>query len=784
MLLRRRYFIFVIALIIMGLTGCNVTRHLESNEYLLIKNKIQVKGHTVPIEDLAPYLQQQPNGKFLGVFRSNIEFYYLGSKGKETKFKKWLRTKVGKPPVILDTSLVSTAAKQMGLYLNNLGYFHSLVTDSVVYKKKKATVVYRIETAKPYRIRNITYSIADTQIARFLYRDTARTLIKTGNNYDTYVFDEERTRITSNLRNFGFFRFAPNFIKYTIDTNLRSHQLDLTLEVVNSVVPQPGAFSTFRIIPHRRFFVNKIYIYPEYDHVNPFRGNYDTIVLRYRISSKNEQENEYIFLNHNDFEVKPRTIAQAIMVAPGTHYNLQSVNQTYSQLAGLQVFKYINLQFREVPGAISRPLAYRDLIDCHIELSKKDIQGFSVTTDGTNSSGALGVQANVGYQHYNLFKGAQLFRINLSGSLQMQATDGFSDSKFFNTIEFGVNSSLTFPQFLIPFRQQRLYNHFRPKTIISLGYNYQLQQHFNRHISNITFGYSWQQNVEIQHLLNPIEFSLVKIFKDSYFDSVLNTQKDNRLKNQYTDHLIAGLKYTFTYNSQKLNKSKDFIYIRSNLETGGNVLYLANLVLYGPADQANPYKLLGLPFAQYVRPDFDFRYYDVMRDKFSLVYRFYGGIGIPYGNVNVLPFEKTFFAGGANGMRGWRMYALGPGSYENLDEGSSFNQIGDIQLEANLEYRFPLYDWIRGAFYLDAGNIWLLRESPDLPGGKFIFSEFLGQVAIDVGVGLRFDFDFFIFRFDPAIAIKKPTYPKGDRWTVDKLQLKDVVWNFGIGYPF
>jgi outer membrane protein assembly factor BamA len=152
--------------------------------------------------------------------------------------------------------------------------------------------------------------------------------------------------------------------------------------------------------------------------------------------------------------------------------------------------------------------------------------------------------------------------------------------------------------------------------------------------------------------------------------------------------------------------------------------------------------------------------------------------------VNVLPFEKTFFAGGANGMRGWRMYELGPGSYENLDEGSSFNQIGDIQLEANVEYRFPLYDWIRGAFYLDAGNIWLLRESPDLPGGKFIFSEFLGQIAIDVGVGLRFDFDFFIFRFDPAIAIKKPTYPEGDRWTVDKLQLKDVVWNFGIGYPF
>ena len=194
--------------------------------------------------------------------------------------------------------------------------------------------------------------------------------------------------------------------------------------------------------------------------------------------------------------------------------------------------------------------------------------------------------------------------------------------------------------------------------------------------------------------------------------------------------------------------------------------------------------LFGLPYAQYVRPDFDFRYYNIFPNKFSLVYRFYGGIGIPYGNSTLLPFEKAFFSGGANGMRGWKMYTLGPGSFTSVDAGTTFNQIGDIQLEANIEYRFPVYSWIRGALFLDAGNIWLLQESQSLPGGKFKFPDFFKQIGLDAGIGLRLDFEFFIFRIDPAIRLYVPSYPKNDRWYFNKMQLKDIVWNFGIGYPF
>jgi outer membrane protein assembly factor BamA len=772
---------FILALLI--LPGCNVTKNLESGEYLLIHNKIKISDRKILAEELEPYLQQKPNKKF-GFFRTNIAIYNMGNKGKDTKFKKWLRTKVGSEPVLLDTSLTTVSIKHMTMYLGNRGYFHSVITDSVIYKKKKATVHYRVHASRPYLVRNLLYAVSDTQLAGFVYKDTSKCLIKKGANFDSYILDDERTRITSNLLNYVFFRFSNIYIKYTIDTNFREHKCDITLEIINRVVPSFDLFTTVQQVPHKRYFINRIYIYPEFDHLVTFTGKYDTLVKTYKSPVKGQPQNTYYFLYQDHFKVKPRTIAQAIFITPRSHYNLLDVNQSYSQLSGLQVFKYINIQFREAEEGREALLLNKDLVDCHVELSRAPAQSFSVTTDGTNSAGAFGVQGSLGYQNRNIFNGAQLLRMNLTGSLQMQATDGSSGSTFFNVIELGVNAGITFPQFLIPIRPEAFSKKFKPKTIVTIGYNFQHQQHYDRHISNGTFGYSWLQNEKIQHVLNPIEISLVKVFTDAYFDSVMESEQDNRLKNQYTDHMVAGLKYTFTFNSQQINKVKNFTYIRANFETGGNLLYVFNNLLNTPKPDNGSYQIFGLPYSQYVRPDIDFRYYDLFRNNFSLVCRFYGGIGIPYGNVKLLPFEKAFFAGGANGMRGWKMYTLGPGSYNNPSDDATFNQIGDIQLEANIEYRFPIYEWIRGAFFLDAGNIWLLEESKDLPGGKFTFPGFLEQIALDTGIGIRLDFDFFIFRLDPAIRLFVPSYPKNDRLYFDKMQIGDIVWNFGIGYPF
>jgi len=779
--------VFIVSLVLVALTllsGCHVTKHLESNESLLIKNRIRINDRSVLPEELEPYLQQRPNKKLFGLFHTNIAFYYMGSKGEDTKFKKWLRTKVGSEPVILDTGLVSISRKQMYLYLSNRGFFKSVITDSVVIKKKKATVYYHINPGRPYIIRNLVYAIADTQLASFVYRDTTKSLIKRGKNFDSYVLDDERTRVTNNLMNHGFFRFSNIYIKYRIDTNFRQHLCDITFEIVNNVMPVFDNFTMVQQVPHKRYFIRNIYIYPEFDHMVNFTGVYDTLVKVYQNPVKNQPPSTYYFLFQNFFRVKPRTITQSIFIKPGSNYNLTDVNQTYTQLSGLQVFKYINIQFKEVDNGAKSSFKNNDQIDCHVELSRSPAQSFSISTDGTNSGGAFGVQGNLGYQNRNIFRGAQLIRLNLSGSLQMQATDGSSGISFFNTIELGVNAGITFPQFLFPIKPERLSKYLKPKTTINAGYNYQHQQHYDRHISNISFGYSWFQNDKIKHVLNPAEISLVKVFTDTYFDSIIESEHDNRLKNQYTDHMVAGLKYTFTFNNQQLNKIKDFTYVRANFETGGNLVYAINKTFHSHKTENGNYLLFGLPYSQYVRPDIDFRYYNVHPNNFSVVYRLYAGIGIPYGNSTVLPFEKAFFAGGANGMRGWKMYTLGPGSYSNTNASATYNQIGDIQLEANIEYRFPVYSWIRGAVFLDAGNIWLLQETVDLPGGKFKFPDFFSQIALDGGIGLRLDFDFFIFRLDPAIRLRVPSYPANDRWYFSKMQMKDIVWNFGIGYPF
>ncbi len=774
--------LFVVLAFLLTLPGCNVTKNFEPNEYLLIKNKIKETRYNIPVGNLEDYIQQRPNTKMFGLFRSNIAFYNMGSRGEDTKFKKWIRTKVGAAPVILDTSLVSVTVKQMCLYLANIGHFNSIVSDTIIIKKKKATVVYKVFPTKPYTIKNISYAIPDTQLSAFVYRDTSKCLLKRKANYDTYIIDDERFRITNNLLNHGFYRFNSKFIVFRIDSNFNQHLIDVKIEITNPVVPSFDNFATVQQVPHKRYFINKIYIYPEFDHLQTFTGTYDTLVKTYTNPEKGNLPNTYYFLYKDKFKVKPRTIAHSIFISPESNFNLLDVSQSYAQLSSLQEFKFINIVFKDPPESEADKM--NDKIDCHVELSRTAAQSFTASMDGTNSGGAFGVQGTLGYLNRNIFRGAQLLRINFTGSLQMQASNGMTDKSFFNVIELGVTAGITFPQFIIPIKPERISKYFKPKTTISVGYNYQHQLYYDRHISNISFGYTWTQSDKISHTLNPVEVSLVKVFAMPEFKLLFDSFPDPKMKSQYSDHMVAGLRYTFTLTNQQINKVKDFVYIRANFETGGNLIYGIEKLFNVPKKNDLYYTLFGLPYSQYVRPTIDARYYDVMGNQFSLVYRIFAGIGIPYGNSNVLPFEKSFFAGGANGMRGWRMYTLGPGTYRNESDFTDFNQIGDIQLEANIEYRFPVFDWIRGAVFIDAGNIWLLHESQFTPGGKFVFPGFLDQIGIDMGLGLRLDFDFFVIRIDPAISIRVPSYPERDRWYFSKMQLGDIVWNFGIGYPF
>lgn len=766
------------------LGSCNVTKKIPEGSYLLVNNKIEINTKKISKDDLSGYFQQEPNKTFLGIFRPGISIYNWGTKGKDSKFKKWLRTKVGNAPVILDTNMTTIGLKQMGLYLNNIGYFNSTLSDTVVYKKKKATVVYRIHVTTPYKVQHLNWSITDSTLASFVFLDTSKCLIKRNTNYNAYTIDEERTRITKALINHGFYRFTSNYVLFQVDSSLNSRKMNITVEILNPVVPSLEDFGMMRETSHPRYKINRIYVFPQFDYQMKDTAVYDTVVKTYYTPYKGRKSITYYFLYRDKVKLRQQTIAQNIMLEPDSWYNLKDIDQTYTSLSGLQNFKLINIDFKDADHDLDVEDGWPFQLDSQIKLARSSGQSISWSTDGTNSAGALGVAGNVGYMNRNIFRGAQIFQLTLSASTQMQAGGG--QGGLFNTIEFGANASITFPQFLIPIRQEKLPKSFKPKTKLTIGYNFQQKRDpdYIRHIVNTSFGYTWIQNPTLSHTLNPAEILLVKVFPSPEFTAKLDSLQDIRFKNQYTDHLIAGLKYTLTFSNQTVSKHSNFFYIRSNFETSGNLLYGINSLFNSPKNANGEFTLFNIQYSQFVRPDLDFRFYNQFGKGYSLVYRFYGGIGISYGNSSVLPFEKAFLAGGANDMRGWRMGDLGPGSFHNDTVSQNFGQLGDMQLQLQVEYRFPIYSFFKGAVFSDLGNVWLLKPSPDLPGGTFYFNSFGWQLGMDMGIGLRFDFDFFIFRLDPAIPIRVPSVESKNKWYFSKLQFKDIIWNFGIGYPF
>jgi outer membrane protein assembly factor BamA len=781
LILRFRITGLLLILLILFLVSCNVTKNLPPGEALLVNNKIKVSNSKISSEDLSGYLKQTPNSKLFGLFRTNIALYNAGSKGKDSKFKKWLRNKVGSAPVLLDTSLNKVVKKSMLLYLSNKGYFASVINDSVVIKNRKAVVYYFVKTSTPYTIHNISYYISDNQLAECVYNDTSRCLIKKGQNYDSYKLSDERSRITNTLRNNGYFYFSSQYIRYSIDSSGDSRKMNIRIEIANPVVPSLEQFGTVVETQHKRYFIDKIIVDPEFGLLKADTMVYDTLVRSFKGAGKDTSSSNFYFLHSHSLRINPRTLAQSIFIKSNYLYNLSDVNKTYSRLNNLQVFKFINIQFHE---ASSSSFSSRDKLDCKIQLAQVPVQSFSVSPDVTNSAGALGVQGSFVYQNRNIFKGAQLLKLSLNGSAQMQGSIGSSNTVLFNTIEIGASASITFPQFLFPIKQEALSKAMKPKTVLTVGYNYQQRTDYYRHISNISFGYTWDQTEKIRHTLNPIEILFVKVFPDSTFTAYLNSLNDRRLKNQYTDHMIAGLKYTITYSGQDVSKVRDFFYVRANFETGGNLFYAVDKLFKQPVSSNGYYTIFKVQYAQYVRPDLDVRYFHMFSKISSVVFRFYSGIGIAYANSYSLPFEKAFFAGGANDIRGWKMGTLGPGKYHNDTLSSSFDQTGDMQIQLNMEYRFPVYKFLRSAVFVDMGNVWLIKPSSDFSGGEFAWKTFLPQVAVDVGLGIRADFDYFIFRLDPAVPIRVPYYPGNDHWYFSKLRLSDIIWNFGIGYPF
>lgn len=759
------------------LISCNTTKRLKENEYLLVKNEIKVlKNHKeFSASDLESLIQQQPNKKFLGIVP--IKLIWNGM------FKN-----SGEPPVVVDKSLIDESKTQMEKYLNNSGFYGSVIMDSITpvgnEKRRKRKVVYNLNLSKPYRIQNIDYNIPDTLIFRTVMAENDKILIDSGQIFNSFVLDKERSRITEVLNNNGYFDFTKDYIFYEADSSLKSRNVNLTLNI-RQFNPMGSTSETKSEENHKIYHINNIYIRPDYIPYLSDTLSYDT--LERNPQRKNQPfPYKYYFIYRNPLKIKPQVVSRSIFLDNDKLYNATDVNQSYKKLSELRLYKYVDIKFERNDSVPEKSMDI-NFLDCYINLTRNPVHSYSIETQVTNSGGDLGIGGYLVYSNKNIFRGAEVLSIRLKGAMEAQESTVVENPDqrellFFNTFEAGIDANIYIPKFLAPINPDIFNRYFRPKTNLNMGYNWQDRIEYNRIITNLSFGYEWSETQFKNHILIPFDINVVKVQTTPEFDSILATEPQ-RYRDQYTDHLILGLKYSYIFNNQELGKAKNFMYFRGNFEMAGNLLNIAESIIGNDPNEEGYRTVFGIRYSQFAKTDFDIRYYITINKKHSVALRSFLGVAIPYGNSIDIPFEKGYYGGGANGLRAWPLRYLGPGSYK--PSGNNIERVGDLMLEANAEYRFKIYRFFTGAVFYDIGNIWLLSENETFPGGKFEFKSFASELAMDVGVGVRLDFSYFIFRIDFAQRLKDPELDKGHRWVPgNKKDWFNLIVNLGIGYPF
>jgi outer membrane protein assembly factor BamA len=767
-----RILIILLPLVLL-ISSCNPTKYVPQDQTLLNNNYIELGREGLNKSDLVPYIKQKPNKRIFGA-RFHLGLYNLSNIDKEKWPHGWLR-KIGEGPVVYDDFATEQSRNQLEDYIGSKGYFDSRVTDSVRTEKRKSDVFYNIDLKTPYTIRNLYYDIADTTIKSLFYFDSVSCLIQRGKPYDIDVLQAERSRFERYVRNHGFYGFSADYISFRVDSTLGSRQVNLYYEVRELM--KMDNYNRITYGPHTIYRVKNVYIYPDFVPRDVLEGG-----ETYLNSLDTLFYGGYYFVTAREKPLlKFDLILRALYIKPGSDYNLTDAEQTQKHLMTLKAYRLVNIYFNEAladeetedPGA---------LLDCHIELTPLSQQSFNVELEGTNSAGNFGGALNFVYQHKNLFHGAEQFNMKLKTAFEA-VNQNNKDIR--GSQEYGLETGLRLPQFLMPFlKKEDFVRNYNPTTTILAAFNYQNMPSYERRMASATFGYNWAGRNYKTHIVNPAQLNVVDLISiDSAFLEQIKTS--SYLAYSYRDVLILGGNYSFIFNNQIIQKSRDFIFLRVNAEAAGNLLWGISK-LAGSKQKLGSYYVFGQPFAQFIRADMDLRYNYIINDVSSVVYRGFIGVGFPYGNSKAIPFEKQYFGGGANGIRAWQVRTLGPGSYVPVAD-EFLNQTADIKIEANAEYRFNLFWILEGAVFVDGGNIWTFYEDEARPGAQFKFNTFYKEFAIGSGAGLRFDFSFVTGRLDLGLKLRDPSITDGSRWIFMSREYNfknDVTFVLGIGYPF
>lgn len=755
------------------ISACSPVKFVPEGNYLLNKVEVEIDNPDIGRDEAKVHVRQKENYKILGFAKFHLWLYNLSSTKKS---EGWLK-KIGEPPEIFDPALVSASEDRLEQFLANKGYFRAKAESAVTFKenKQKANVRYEISTGEQYKIREVNYHIGDSVLKDLFYADSVNTFIWPGTPFDFNLLEEHRNNIVNLFRNEGYYFISNDEVSYLADSSKYDREIILDLFVGMT----PSAKKTERFIP---YYLDQFYI-------SVLPGSVPISAEQtgnWQYSDTLRWDNHTLYSNP-EFSYRTGLFRSLLHMENGSLYRMDEARHTFNAFNRLRQFRFIDIQF-------TQSVAFPDsnLLDSHIRLAPLSKQAFTFDIEGTNTSGNMGVAGNINYQHRNMFRGAEVFQVNLKGAMERQQRVLDEGTEYFNTRELGTEVSLTVPKILGPGFLVTAFSDFLPKTIFSLGYNYQRRPEYTRTISNFRFGYDWMTSERRKHLWNLVDFNMVRLYQ---FDpGFINLIRDLYIKSSFTDHLILATGYSFIYNTQKPGTTRNYSYLRFNAESAGNSLYLFSRVFDRPITQAEDtvglglseyYQVLNTRFAQYLKSDIEYRYGYVIDRYNAVVGRAFLGVGFPYGNFDVLPFEKKYFSGGANGIRAWQVRSLGPGTYR-MPENAYPNQSSDIKLEVNLEYRFKLIGFLEGALFADAGNIWAINDKDNRPGAQFQVSEFYKQLAFGAGTGFRFDFNYFIFRLDVGMKLRDPSQREYNGWIPGnrKITGDDFNFSFAIGYPF
>jgi outer membrane protein assembly factor BamA len=765
--------LLIILIVLLILSSCNPTKYVPQGETLLNDNEIIINKEGVKKTDLIPYIKQNPNKKIFGT-RFYLGLYNLSNINKQKWPHNWLRN-IGEEPVIYDPYATIKTKEDLKSYVASKGYFDAEVTDTVETANRKSDVFYNVDLLPPYTIRNLYYEIADSNIQKLCYFDSSNCIIEKGKPYDVDILQAERSRFERFVKDHGFYGFSSEHIYFRIDSTVGNREVDIYYGVKN--LTKIDAYNRITVVPHSIYRVKNIYIYPNFVPKDAMEGG----EAYFKSLDTTFYEGYYFISGKGKPELKYDLIIQSLYLQPGYTFNFTNTEQSQAHLNTLKVFRLVNIFYNESEGQDNQQ-GGELMLDCNIQLTLLSQQSYKVELEGTNSAGNLGGALNLIYQHNNVFHGAERFNMKLKGAYEALSQQ---NTNIRSTQEYGIETSLRLPKFLVPFlKKEGFIKKYNPTTTILAAYNYQNMPFYTRTMANATFGYNWKSSVYKEHIINPIQFNIVKL---PYIDPVFAARIDSSsyLAYSYKDVMIFGGNYSYIFNNQAIKRSRHYWFIRINGEASGNILSLAKK-LTGATKIDGNYIILGQPFAQYIRTDADIRYNYILNDVSSIVYRGFFGIGIPYGNSKAIPFEKQYFGGGANGIRAWQVRTLGPGSFVP-DDTTFLNQTADIKLELNAEYRFKLFWILEGAVFFDAGNIWTYKDDPARPGSQFRLNKFYKDIAIGTGAGLRFDFKFVIGRIDMGMKLRDPILTDGSKWILMRRSYNfknDFSMVIGIGYPF